>query len=695
MATISVKNAILSRFSDADLSRGILGSLRHEFYQLHPEAFPYTGIKALLKSLDWPQDYMQLDEYPEDKQRPWTNIIQGLTHDYRNWYINQANSPGVSVDIPWWMIFLGVPPVGKIHFHWPVETVCTLWKIPVGFDLNDDFEVDHLPHGVRMTGKPHGNEFQDYSHFGSLDYYDGKLYIPFEAADPDTHVPKILVYDAETLGFEASIDMANQADGHASWCAINPLNGFLYSSGDMDPDPEIGHLHVYQPHNHSFSYLGSFTLYDEQGSAITSRHLQGGVFSPDGQLYLVIDTRDEHAGIHGFDLLTGRRVFYKHISYNLEWDPAGGEELEGITLWNLQSGGAPHISGNLHLFRRDIDASPDNIYFKHYKEIRGRSLSFEAPTIAAPKSSADQDLSDHYGLSTEVTFQYMSEPLGTGQPGPPVTRQFTLLTYNIAQLPSLLYQGSRDKSDNLDDIGEYLNTHGYDIVCLQEAFDVGEHLMDAVSTLPHYVFGPGGSICLPIFNFELITLFILYEVNSGLLILSRFPILSSHTHEYRAKSGVFTADGHAAKGILHARIQIGAEGHQTIDVFTTHTQSGNSADERKIRCQQFIEARNFILALGIQDCWILAGDLNVIGDQQRPSITEIDVNDYPDLDSEYDGMMSVLDPLHPKDLWTAFNQINHNPGYTYDHVTNRFPPTDQARERLDFILVPHSAVMED
>jgi len=57
--------------------------------------------------------------------------------------------------------------------------------------------------------------------------------------------------------------------------------------------------------------------------------------------------------------------------------------------------------------------------------------------------------------------------------------------------------------------------------------------------------------------------------DGGLLLLSRHPIIESHQHIYIACMG---EDCLAFKGILHARIEISAQGQQ-IDVFLTHMQS--------------------------------------------------------------------------------------------------------------------------
>ena len=253
------------------------------------------------------------------------------------------------------------------------------------------------------------------------------------------------------------------------------------------------------------------------------------------------------------------------------------------------------------------------------------------------------------------------------------------MTYNIAQVPEPAYEGGRDRYDNIRDIARHLNDGMYGIVCIQEAFHnaTRETLIELVATnYPYQVLGPQGAA---------------YEQDGGLLMLSRFPIISHHVDEFVNKgSGL---ESLAAKGILHARIQLGSEPYEAIDVFTLHTRSGGERSDKFTRASQLIEAREFIKLHRTQGSWLLAGDLNVIGDRQQPIISDIESGDYPDMASEYDGMMSILYPLDAVDSWTAFYALDHQPGYTYDSQVNDFPPGESGRERLDYILVPRNATL--
>jgi endonuclease/exonuclease/phosphatase family metal-dependent hydrolase len=85
------------------------------------------------------------------------------------------------------------------------------------------------------------------------------------------------------------------------------------------------------------------------------------------------------------------------------------------------------------------------------------------------------------------------------------------------------------------------------------------------------------------------------ESDGGLLLLSRFPILESHSTIYRDSTG---ADSFSNKGALHARVQV--PGLPTpMDLFLTHTQNPDEGGKEKARgivSRQFEHLRSFILA---------------------------------------------------------------------------------------------------
>lgn len=80
-------------------------------------------------------------------------------------------------------------------------------------------------------------------------------------------------------------------------------------------------------------------------------------------------------------------------------------------------------------------------------------------------------------------------------------------------------------------------------------------------------------------------------MDGGLLILSRYPIISTASLRYNESAG---ADGICAKGVLYAQVQLTSGSEGTMHVFTTHTQSGEFHPETTIRENQITAMASFI-----------------------------------------------------------------------------------------------------
>ena len=246
--------------------------------------------------------------YPHDRENTWSNEAQGVTHDANNWYITN-----------------------KWHIH----------KYPVGRSVssNSYSRRNNLPHGCK--------------HFGDPTFYGGDMCAPLEGGpNPDD---RIYVYDTN-LNIRRFGRLNHQS--HAPWVAINPVNGLMYSS-----DFRTNTLRVYNRNFANGSWL------TPKYSITLDRHLngiQGGVFSQNGYLYLT--TSGGQAGIHVFDIRGSRARRVRFIGPN-GYKPGfpNYEEVEGITLWDLDNGRAPGISGQIHWILLDNDSGQDDIYFKHIR----------------------------------------------------------------------------------------------------------------------------------------------------------------------------------------------------------------------------------------------------------------------------------------------------------------------------------------
>lgn len=350
-------------------------------------AYPYSRLRALGEAAVWPQGQPPFEptenyDYPSNRENGWSEELQGVTHDDDCWYFSQKDR---------------------------------LLKFPVGYDLNrpldddptvltagiprhdldgsvlgaDGSVVDPLPPGI--TGSEHpGRDLQVlpdeirvvysgtygyYHHFGDPDWHSPYLYVPLESELSPRLPPKLLVMDAQ-LRHVATAMLSLQAS-EASWAAINPLNGLLYSSEFNASKlcvyrPVVGARVGQGPVAFELQPVGFFPLYDYDGSERQLSRIQGGVFSRHGHLYLVSDVSEN--GVLAFDMSTGRRALWplqvdyqptKHVLFA----EVIGDELEGITIWDqVESQGAPGIRGQLHLIMIDnYGSGDDDLYFKHYR----------------------------------------------------------------------------------------------------------------------------------------------------------------------------------------------------------------------------------------------------------------------------------------------------------------------------------------
>jgi hypothetical protein len=339
---IFVKRTILERFDNElkaiDLSKGIMGTLLNSFYRTEKgsKRLPYKSISSILNALRWPNDLVYIGEYPAADENSWSDNCQGVTNDGKNWYITQDRY---------------------------------INRASITRDLKSMDNVGFIPPDLLTIG---------YSHLGDLDYHEGNLYIPLEGQESGLDA-KILVFNttiAESDPVYTTSAFVTPPHKQAPWCAINPLNGHLYTS-----DSHSNFLYVYE---RKFSgsgellltMLGKFELFDKKGKNLYLRRIQGGVFSKNGHLYLVSDDTDSHeaSGIHAFDMITGRRFLHKFVEYDPYETYLGfsePEELEGIDIWDLDSGVSPSIRGQIHLLMVDNDPSIDDIYFKHFRVSTG------------------------------------------------------------------------------------------------------------------------------------------------------------------------------------------------------------------------------------------------------------------------------------------------------------------------------------
>lgn len=139
-------------------------------------------------------------------------------------------------------------------------------------------------------------------------------------------------------------------------------------------------------------------------------------------------------------------------------------------------------------------------------------------------------------------------------------KNIKLLTYNIFLRPPLIKNNENDwKDERLDDFSKVM--HNFDIICLQEMFGA---LNNRKHSLIRYATKSGFFFYVDALSPSFISKYI---VDGGLVILSRFPIIS---HSYtQFKYGV-VSDSLAQKGVLYAKIAVR---NTQLHLFTTHLQA--------------------------------------------------------------------------------------------------------------------------
>ena len=188
-----------------------------------------------------------------------------------------------------------------------------------------------------------------------------------------------------------------------------------------------------------------------------------------------------------------------------------------------------------------------------------------------------------------------------------------VVAFNTHLLPSLAmtFVGKRSEAAyRCSEIAEQLSR--YDIVGLSEVFDekLSSEMIRVFNSEPSRKFyfarspPPGG-----VFQFA----------GSGLLLFSRFPIAKQNHLTFTGGSrflstGFQAADGLAAKGAIHARLEIGKTSQ--LDCFLVHLESFSAA----IRKGQIDELAIFLKSnrrIGIP--FLLMGDFNVSGPFEEAS----------------------------------------------------------------------------
>jgi endonuclease/exonuclease/phosphatase family metal-dependent hydrolase len=219
--------------------------------------------------------------------------------------------------------------------------------------------------------------------------------------------------------------------------------------------------------------------------------------------------------------------------------------------------------------------------------------------------------------------------------GPPAS--FRILTFNTWGLPVPIGRRVPERFARMADA-----LVGYDWVTLQETFTRFAGQLRQTKGYPFHVWQSDGGF---------------FKISSGLLTLSRFPILEQDFREFGQSTDF---DRFSRKGVLFTRLQVRPD--LIIDLYNTHYQA-----------QDFDEAEQIRLS---EDNRVLT-EMVRAHDQGYPTFVQGDLNCH-DHEPAYQDLMRRL-PLH--DLW--WEARAGDLGLTMDPARN---PNTGDRERLDYLL---------
>ncbi len=334
---------------------------------LVPAQAGVAAAQAACPSVDFTRDY------PRDEELPWSENGQGVAHDATHWFFAQQGA---------------------------------LISLPTNFPLHADPNFASSPNGElrrRLTDPAYGALGSlGINHFGDIDVYGEFVFAPLERSGGSY----IAAFSTTTLELVSFVEITGIQGAKAGWLAIDAWTGLLYTSGQHVADyifryqVDLGVLRATGDLSQALTFVDQPVLREGDGTTLHRPgdglaawpllHMQGGVFTPWGDLVIVngyIDDDSDHdrGGVHIFRPLGASRTATQfhlvsesvnqtgaggfRFAYDVDWD----EEPEGVDWWDRAPGSpVAEAQGQLHAVMIDNtqfwegESGPDDLYFKHF-----------------------------------------------------------------------------------------------------------------------------------------------------------------------------------------------------------------------------------------------------------------------------------------------------------------------------------------
>jgi hypothetical protein len=343
------------------------------FYRTNPQArkcFGFNRLSQIVHALQWPKGFRPAsagEDYPHNDQQDWHTDPQGIAHDDHLWFITRSShleTVQISRDLQ-----------GLDSYHFNNHEA----SVPLG-----NGQVYPLRFNDSDSGVTRIKVLDGYNHLSALSIQRAGdtsiLYVPIQPK-ADSGLP-VVIYALEVQYDQSHYDQSirdwnwkaviTRPGGQGAWCAFDPVAKRLYTSDFYDSPGSTVDVYTIgtsgQPDTGrpvpgkdlQLTFVGEFQFFEADGKTPARlSHLQGGFITDNRHLYLVMD---DHTGVVGFDLITGRRRVTIKVNYK-EGGGAWYQELEGAC--HFSNPPAPGMGGDIHVML--FENASNDFWLKHYE----------------------------------------------------------------------------------------------------------------------------------------------------------------------------------------------------------------------------------------------------------------------------------------------------------------------------------------